>query len=376
VSETLVILLVGSCAAVSCALVGTFLVLRRMALLGDAISHAVLPGIVIAFLLTGERSPLPMVLGAGALGVVTVFLVELFHRTRRLKEDAAIGVVFPALFSLGVILIGRYAAQVDLDLDCVLYGEIAYTPWDLLLVGGRSIGPKALWVNGAIMLLAAGFVILLFKELKITTFDPRLAAALGLSPVVLHYLLMAMVSITVVGAFESVGAILVVAMLVVPPSTAYLLTDRLHRMVLYAVGLGVSSAVCGYGVARWWDASIAGAMALASGVLFLLAFVLSPRYGLLARLARQHRLGEAMNEQLLLLHLERRGAESPERLARRFGWRPHRVRAVVQRLESRGWVEPAGPGPRLTEAGLLALERTGQSVLRHHPPATAPKQPT
>jgi manganese/zinc/iron transport system permease protein len=253
---------------------------------------------------------------------------------------------------------------VDLDLDCVLYGEIAYTPWDLLIVGDRSLGPKALWVNGTIALLVASFVVLLFKELKITTFDPQLAAALGLSPVVMHYLLMAIVSVTVVGAFESVGAILVVAMLVVPPATAYLLT----RMLLYATGLGVVSAVSGYGLARWWDASIAGAMALASGLLFLLAFVLSPRYGLLARLVRQHRLGEAMNEQLLLLHLERRGALTPEGLGRRFGWSPRRVRGVIRRLEGRGWVEPSGAGPRLTDAGLLALERTGQSALRHARP--------
>jgi len=269
------IMLAGAFVGAACALVGSFLVLRRMALLGDAVSHAVLPGIVIAFLVTGSRSSLPMLLGAGALGLATVLLVELFNRSRRLREDASIGVVFPALFSVGVILISRYASQVDLDLDCVLYGEIAYVPLDVLVLAGKALGPKALWVNGALLLVDLLFVLLLYKELKISTFDAGLAAALGFSPALLHYLLMGAVSVTVVGAFESVGAILVVAMLVVPPAAAYLLTERLSHMLALAAALGAASAVAGYGLARWWDCSIAGAMALVTGVFFLAAFLFS-----------------------------------------------------------------------------------------------------
>jgi len=289
-NPTVVILLVGSLVAASTAILGCFLVLRKMALLGDAISHAVLPGIVLAFLFTGSRSPLPMFLGAGALGLVTVFAVELFARSRRLGEDASIGVVFPALFSIGVILISRYAGQVDLDLDCVLYGEIAYAPWDLWLVGERSLGPRALWINGALLAVIAGFVGLFWKELKLSTFDPELAAALGFSPVLLHYLLMGAVSIAVVGAFESVGAILVVALLVVPPSTAYLLTDALGRMVGISVACGVASTLGGYAMARALDASIAGSMATVAGLLFLLAFLFSPAHGVLPRLWRRRAL--------------------------------------------------------------------------------------
>lgn len=289
-NPTLVILLVGSLVAASTAILGCFLVLRKMALLGDAISHAVLPGIVLAFLLTGSRSPLPMLLGAGALGLFTVFAVELFARSRRLAEDASIGVVFPALFSIGVILISRYAGQVDLDLDCVLYGEIAYAPWDLWLVGERSLGPRALWMNGALLGAIVTFVGLFWKELKLSTFDPELAAALGFSPALLHYLLMGAVSITVVGAFESVGAILVVALLVVPPSTAYLLTDRLGRMIAIAVVCGVLSTLGGYAMARSLDASIAGSMATVAGALFLLAFLLSPAHGIVPRALRRRRL--------------------------------------------------------------------------------------
>lgn len=288
-SPALTILLAGAFVGASCALVGSFLVLRKMALLGDAISHAVLPGIVIAFLLTGSRASVPMLLGAGALGLLTVMLVELFNRSRRLREDASIGVVFPALFSLGVILISRYASQVDLDLDCVLYGEIAYVPLDVLTAAGRSLGAKALWVNGALLLVDLLFVLILYKELKISTFDAGLAATLGFSPILLHYLLMGAVSLTVVGAFESVGAILVVAMLVVPPAAAYLLTDRLSHMLALAATLGAASAVAGYGLARWWDCSIAGAMALVAGLFFLAAFLFSPGQGLLARLLLHRR---------------------------------------------------------------------------------------
>ncbi len=289
-SPTLVILLVGSLVAASCSILGCFLVLRKMALLGDAISHAVLPGIVLAFLFTGSRSPLPMLIGAGALGLVTVVAVELLTRSRRLAEDASIGVVFPALFSIGVILISRYAGQIDLDLDCVLYGEIAYAPWDLWLVGQRSLGPRALWINGCLLAAIAVFVGLLWKELKLSTFDPELAATLGFSPALLHYLLMGAVSVTVVGAFESVGAILVVALLVVPPATAYLLTDHLGRMIGAAVACGVASTLGGYAMARALDASIAGSMATVAGLLFLLAFLFAPAHGIVPRSFRRRRL--------------------------------------------------------------------------------------
>lgn len=365
-SPTAVILLVAVLVASSCALVGSFLVLRKMALLGDAISHAVLPGIVIAFLVSGSRSPLPMLLGAGALGVLTVVLVELAHRTRLLKADASIGVVFPALFALGVLLVSRLTGQVDLDLDCVLYGEIAYAPWDVLQIGDTELGPKALWTNGATLLINLTLVLLLFKELKLSTFDGALSAALGFSPALLHYILMTAVSVTVVGAFESVGAILVVAMLIVPPATAYLLTDRLEVMLLLAVGLGILSAGLGYAGARWLDASIAGAMATVAGLLFALVFVVSPQHGLLAKRLSRRSVLHSVAGRMVLLHLERdTDATSLEVLGQRFSWRPRRLERLVGDLEERGWVAREGSALRLTEAGELEIERSGHQPLRH-----------
>ena len=365
-SPTLVILLVGSFVGASCALVGSFLVLRKMALLGDAISHAVLPGIAIAFLLTGNRAALPMVLGAGALGLLTVMLVELFNRSGRLREDASIGVVFPALFSLGVILISRYAAQVDLDLDCVLYGEIAYAPWDTLTLAGSDLGPKALWVTGGVLLANLLLVLLFYKELKLSTFDSELSASLGFSPAVLHYLLMSAVSVTVVGAFESVGAILVVAMLVVPPATAYLLTNRLERMLALAVVLGVASAVLGYQIARWLDCSIAGAMASVAGLFFVTALLFSPGHGLVARLLIHRQMGYRLAGELLLLHLQKGGEGLPvATLERRFGWDPRRLQDVLSRLLRLGFVERQGEGLCLTARGARALESSGRAQLAH-----------
>ncbi len=377
-SPSLVILLVASLVAASCALVGTFLVLRKMALLGDAISHAVLPGIALAFLISGNRSPWMMLLGAGALGVLTVFLVQLFVRTNRLREDASIGVVFPALFAIGVILISRFASQVDLDLDCVLYGEIAYAPWDLLTVFGESWGPKGLWVSGAVLVVNALVVTLFYKELKLGSFDPRLAASMGFSPVVIHYLLMSCVSITVVGSFESVGAILVVAMLVVPPATAYLLTDRLSRVLALAVTFGVASAWAGYAVARWWDASIAGAMATVAGAFFLAALLASPRHGVLARVLRHYRLRERLADQILLLHLGRGAAAGvpAEVLLGRFGWSAGRLETVIGRVLRRGWIERGAGGLRLTDAGARAVQRRGGATLAHplhEPSADGPR---
>ncbi len=368
-SSTLVILLVGAFVAASCALVGAFLVLRRMSLLGDAISHAVLPGIVIAFMLTGTRSSIPMLIGAGVLGLVTVALVELFNRTQRLREDASIGVVFPALFSLGVILVTRYTASVDFDLDCVLYGEIAFAPLDIFYLGDLSLGPRALWITGAVLLVNLVFVGLFFKELKLATFDAGLAASLGFSPVLVHYLLMGAVSLTVVGSFDAVGAILVVAMLITPPATAYLLTDRLGTMLGLSVLVGVTASSLGYGAARLIDCSIAGAMAASAGVLFLLALLFSPRHGVVARTLRHRRLAEHMDDKILLSHLDAGECVAAESsLRERFTWSEAHFARTAERLLRAGLAARCAGGLVLTAEGERLLAETRLPVDRSQSP--------
>lgn len=267
------IILTGSLVAVTCGLLGCFLVLRKMSMVGDAISHAVLPGIVIAFLLSGSRETLPMLLGAGATGLLATFLIEYFHRRAGLQTDAAIGVVFTFLFAVGIILISAFAGQVDIDQDCVLYGEIAYVPIDLWVTGnGTVMGPRPVYILSGVLLLVAAFIRLGYKELKLTSFDPAFASAMGISTALWHYLLMAAVSITTVSSFESVGAILVIAFLIGPPATAYLLTHDLKRMLAITVVLGVVIAFAGYWMAYWLNASIAGCMAVITGLCFVGVF--------------------------------------------------------------------------------------------------------
>lgn len=278
------IILTGSLVAACCSLLGCYLILRRMAMVGDAISHAVLPGIVIAFLFTGSRESIPMLIGAGLLGVLTTFLIEFFHRYARVQSDAAIGVTFTWLFAIGIILISVFAGQVDLDQDCVLYGEIAYVPLDLWITeGGLSMGPRTVWTIGAVAILILLFIIFGYKELFLTAFDPAYAAAIGVSTTLWYYMLMTAVSLTTVASFESVGAILVVALLVAPPATAYLLTDNFKTMLVLSVLLGILASFAGYYLAVWIDGSIAGAIATVTGIEFMLAFLFSPARGLLIK---------------------------------------------------------------------------------------------
>lgn len=282
------IILTASLVASSCALLGCFLILRKMAMVGDAISHAVLPGIVIAFLLSGSRDSVTMLIGAGLIGIFTTFLIEFFHKKAKLQTDAAIGVTFTWLFAIGVVLISQYGSKVDLDQDCVLYGEIAYVPLDVILsASGINFGPKAIYIMGLVLVLIIIFIVTGYKELFLTTFDPAYASAIGISTALWHYLLMGAVSVTTVASFESVGAILVVALLIGPAATAYLLTDNFKWMLILACAAGILASVTGYYFAYWLDGSIAGAIAAMSGLIFGITMIFSPLHGLLFKKLRQ-----------------------------------------------------------------------------------------
>ncbi len=274
-SHDIWIIAIATLAGLSCSMVGTFLVLRRMSMLGDAISHSVLFGIVAAYLLSGSRSILFMFSGALLVGLLTAYLTNLLHRRGKLQEDASIGVVFTWLFALGVILISGFAGQVDLDQDCVLFGEIAFTPFDTLSFAGTDYGPRAFWILLTVTLINVIVIAIGYRKLKLCSFDPTLAASLGISVGFWHYVLMSLVSLTTVGAFESVGAILVVALLVVPANTAFLLVQSLQAMLFLSAFFACLSAVGGYFLAAYFDASISAAMALCSGLYFILALVWS-----------------------------------------------------------------------------------------------------
>lgn len=289
---SVVVILCGVLVAVACALLSPFLVLRRMSLVGDAISHAILPGIALGFMLTHSRQSLMMTVGAAVAGLGTVWLIELLLKSQRVREDTAVALVFPALFAVGVLLMERFAHYVDLDPECVIYGDIEFAPFDQWSVAGVPLGPRPLWLLGAVAVMNLALVVVFYKELKLTTFDPALGDALGFPSSWLHYLLMTAVALTCVAAFESVGAILVVAFLIAPAATALLLTRRLRSLIRGSVFIAALAALGGYGLAREevLDCSVAGGMATMAGALFVLAWIVAPRDGLLIRCRRAIKL--------------------------------------------------------------------------------------
>lgn len=364
ISSQLEIQLIAALVAVACALPGVFLVLRQMAMQSDAISHTVLLGIVVGYFLFRDLDSPLVILCAAATGVLTVWLTELLHRTRLVKEDAAIGLVFPALFSLAIILISRFARGVHLDVDAVLLGELAFAPLDRLSFLGLDL-PRALVVMGLILGLNVLFIALFYKELKLATFDAGLAAALGFSPVLIHYALMTLVSVTAVGAFDAVGSILVVALMIAPPAAAYLLTDRLSSMLAFSALIGVISAIGGFWLARWLDANIAGSMATMTGFIFLVIFLLAPERGMVALAWRRRRQRWEFAATALAIHLlNHEGTQDAwdesrmEHLLEHFHWEPPFAEEVVRRAQRLGLVKRDNNLLGLTERGRQLAHET------------------
>ncbi|NMO95857.1 metal ABC transporter permease [Paenibacillus lemnae] len=277
------ILLTASLVGLSCGIVGALLILRRMAMMADAISHSVLLGIVVAYLITRELSGIHMLIGAVIAGLLTAVLVQWFH-SRGVQKDASIGVVFTTMFAIGVVLIATKVGNAHLDTKHALMGEITFIPWEKVQVPWLGEIPQATLTLSAVLLLVVFIILIFYKEWKITSFDPALAASLGIPVVLMHYIFMSMVSLTTVAAFDAVGAIMVVAMLITPAASAYLWTDRLSIMMMLSALFGVVSAIMGYYIAVWLDTSISGSMAFATGLVFLLSFLFSPKHGLASRL--------------------------------------------------------------------------------------------
>ena len=295
--------LIAVVVAIACAIPGVFLVLRKMALISDAISHSILPGIVLGFFITHDLNSPLLILFAALSGVITVILVEAIQKTGLVKEDTAIGLVFPILFSIGVLLIAKNANDVHLDIDAVLLGELAFAPFDRFLIGEQDFGPKSLWVMGTILITTCILLFLFFKELKVSTFDAGLSSALGFSPVLLHYGLMSVSSITVVGAFDAVGAILVVALMIAPAAAAYLLTSNLKKMLFLSILFGIISALGGYWLAHFLDASISGSITTILGVLFLIVYLTAPNKGLISVILMHKQQKKEVMLLTFMLHL-------------------------------------------------------------------------
>ncbi len=360
---------VAAVAGVSCAILGCYLVLRRMSLLGDAISHAVLPGIALGFLMGGSTTSAWIFACAAGVALLTAFLIQTLTDQGQIAEDSSMGVVFTSLFALGVVMIAIFGPRVDLDLDCVLYGLLELVTLDTVPIFGIEM-PRAMVSLAAVLLLTLVFVAAFWKELKIVSFDPQLADAMGLRAAVIHYLLMGMVALAVVAAFNAVGSVLVLAMLVAPAATGHLLADRLGLMMAWAVAVAVASAVLAYAGDVYLGVGVAPMLPLAAGAMFAAALLAAPRHGLISR--AWHRLALAVRikaEDLiatLYRHEESGGDAAP-------GWAISDYLAVAGRGPL-AWLALARLAIRREASGMLALRvqltdrgrEAARSLVRSH----------
>jgi ABC-type Mn2+/Zn2+ transport system permease subunit/Mn-dependent DtxR family transcriptional regulator len=352
--------------AAACGWIGCYLILQGMALVGDAISHTVLLGIVVAFLVTGQITGPAIFIGAAVTGLVTTLLIEMVHSTSRVKEDAAIGIVFTSLFALGVVLLSVFAGRAHIDTQHVLYGNLELVALEPSVALGRLVMPQPVLQMAIAASLVLALIATFYKELLVVSFDPQMAASLGMRPRLVRYGMMAALSVTVVGAFNSVGAILVVAMLIAPAATAYLLTRRLPMMFLLSAIVGGVSALIGYHLSYWLVVSSAGAVVVVACFLFALAFFFAPEQGLVAAALRRLRLRVRMNQenivrQVLKLSGGRADAAVDSRqLAQALGTGRLLFRQAVAALKFRGWIDYARDHPAaisLTGRGLAQAER-------------------
>lgn len=356
------IVFMGAMCAASCAIPGTVLVLRRMSLMGDAISHTVLPGIAVAFLITGSRDPAAMLIGAVVVGLLTAFLVQTIQSLGKVEVGASMGIVFTVLFAFGLILMRRAVDHVDIDPDCVLYGAIELAWFDQVHIAGMGV-PRGFVVNGVMLLSNIVLILVFYKEFKITSFDPSLAKTQGIRPSIMHYLLMTMTAVTAVAAFETVGSILVVAMFIVPAATAYLISDKYGVLMCLSVAIAIIAAALGHlgaiTIPLWFGfsgTSTAGSMAVAAGFLFVVAWIGSPKYGLLTRAMHRIELRvRILREDVLgvLWRLEERKqvAIQSMQLATAIGANPLMMRFVLLRLVNQGRIAKFGKCWLLTDQG-------------------------
>lgn len=305
--SSLAILSIALITAIASSIIGLFLVLRKMSMLTDAISHTVLFGIVIGFLLIKDiNSPL-IIIFAGATGLLTSWLVELLVKSKRTSEDAATGVVFPLLFSIAILIIsapGSILKNAHVDMDSVFIGHIELASLELLYINGVAIMPKNLLMPLIVLIINVIFIIIFFKELKIASFDQALASVLGFSPIVIHYLLMTLISITAVTAFNLVGAIMVVSLMVGPGATALLLTKDLKLTLIATTGVAIINVLIGYFIADFMVLPISGAIAVVTMLVFLFVLLINPKSGIIASVIRRQRLKYIYKVIAMLVHIK------------------------------------------------------------------------
>ncbi len=287
---SLEVIVMGTLVSWSCGLIGSFIVVRRMALMGDAISHGILPGLVIAFLLGGSFSVAPMLLGACIAGLACSFCIEWLRHHTTIRQDAAMALVFTSFFALGVTLINLQGGHLDIDAGCILYGEIGLTPLaPEMQVLGLELGNRAIWTMGVVTAIVSMVVIFFYKQLLLASFDPTLAQSSGWPIRKIQMAIMLLLALTTVASLEAVGVILVVAMLIFPCVTASFFCVRLSSILIFTFPLGLLYSIGGFHLAQWLDCSIAAAMAVAATCVFIVAFLFGTQDGCLLRFLKNSR---------------------------------------------------------------------------------------
>lgn len=342
--------------AVTCALCGVFLVIKRESLVSEALSHAVLPGIIIAFLIFEDRSSPWLIISAGLMGLLMVWLVQLIQRTGLVDGEAALGIVFSALFSVGIILASSNLSQTHFHAHCIIDGNLALAGLRNLSWGETELGPKAFFVMLATLTMVLTFIGVFYKEMKLTMFDETLATGLGLQPGLIHFIWLGIVSLTTVAAFEIAGSILVVALMIAPPATAFLITRRISTMLVASTLIGAGCAIAGYYLGYYLDISPTGPIASIAGTVFLLTIFFAPRQGLLAKHRTRGILRSRLYEQLLLARLSKSGQGiNVEQIFPDIAWTRQQFRQTLANCRNQNWVTEEEQHVSLTDAGIRAL---------------------
>ena len=279
------IVAMGFFVCLSCGLIGAFIVVRKLALMGDAISHGILPGLALSFMITQSKALLPMFIGACIAGLLCSLCIEWLQKKSPLKADAALGLTFTSFFALGVLLITQMGNNAHIDAECLLYGEIGFTPLAKNLKWGAiELGPRPLATMAMVTLLIISIMIVFYKQLLVTSFDETLSISLGLPIKAIHYGLMLLLATTIVAAFESVGVILVIAMLIFPSTTASFFFSRMPAILFSTIPLAFIYSFGGFFLALWLDCSIAASMVVIAMFCFGLAWLFGPVDGVIPKL--------------------------------------------------------------------------------------------
>ena len=356
--ESLYILIITSLA---CAILGVFLVLRRLSMVSDAISHSVLLGIVIGYFITKDIGSALLIIGASLFGVLTTICIELLIKSKRVSEDASVGIIFPMFFSVAVILITRYARNVHLDTEVVLIGEIILAPFHRINFLGASL-PKALVQMSFVLLINIIFVTVFFRKLKISSFDPVYAGVAGIAGTGLYYIFMALISFTAVSAFESVGAILAIAFFISPAASAYLISKDLKITLLLSAVYAIVNSCIGYFLAVKFNVSMSGMCAVVSGLTFMITMAVYPG-GIITKMIRYIKNKNRFSRELLILHIDNHtgkknalGELGYSTIREHIAWSDSKLKYVLDKLIKKGYVY------RAKERGVYSLTETGKKL--------------